>query len=230
MASITWSTTTPGTDSTASAVDDQIRADVSALSTGLQQFLYWTNGSAASDGEFLAGTLRLTNVASAKNPRLASNEEGWLALHRPGYVSDGVHASSGYQYGGLYHIGADHPALLGHAAMVERYPMPTTTTSRWVTATGSQSVSATSSALMSSVITYGVEYSHGSDVRVFLSIQPSPECGVNSADLFTYGVDNVSATTCGSFVSWSAHTTPNFIDSGSPTLTLHWMSEGTVNY
>lgn len=233
MASITWSTTTPGADSTASAVDDQIRADVSAISTGLQQFVYWTNGSANSDGEFLAGTLRFANVAAANNPRLASNEEGWVILHRPGAVTDGGGTHKGFQFGGMYHVGETNPALLGHPAMVERYPLPTTKTSRWVVATGSQTISATSGALMTSVITYGPTYSHGSDVRVFLTLQPNAECGVYSSgtgDTFCYGVEHVSSTTCLSKISWSAQTILSYPDSTNPQLTIHWLSEGTVDY
>jgi hypothetical protein len=229
MASITWSNTTPGDDSLASAVDDQIRTDLSAISTGLQQSWYWLDGSAASDGEFKAGTLRFGGIAGNQSPRKASNEEGYLAVWTPAAIYNGVTNETGFEHGGLYHIGKTNPGLVGHGAMIERYPLPTALNARWVVATGTVEVTASDTALMTKTITFGPTYSYKSDVRVFMTIQPSPTCNAGYAanDIFTYGVDYISSTTCQSTISWTANALG---PSPGATITVQWLSEGTVEY
>jgi hypothetical protein len=228
MASITWSNTTPGSDMTASDVDDQIRTDLTEFASGITSAMWLGDGSAQSDGQFKGGTLRVASVTvnPGVNVRRATGAEGYLLFERPELVYDGV-TNRGVQYGGLYHIGSSDTAMVAHVAMQEQGTAPTTLNARWVVARGTATISATSSSEMRSTITYGPTYSHGSDVRVFVSLLSSSEF-LTSDDTIIVGAQKVKANTFESAVSWTARTTPVYTDDDAPVFTLAWLSEGTV--
>ena len=203
---------------TASAVDDQFRSDWSSIETGLKQWIYWTDGSATSAGEWKQGTFRLPMVGSG-SVRAGPNIEGYLAW------GDGGQTAVGSELifdGGIYHSTSDASYCVGHAFMQEQNSHPGLT-ARWVVAQDTATLSISSSAVSAVRITYGVTY----DVapRVFLT-QSYNAIGLLADDHIFIGLDSVTSSYASSSASWKA-------GAGSfatVTLALHWRSEGTVSY
>ena len=224
MAQIAWSITTPGDDMTASAVDDQIRSDLTAIQTGLQQFMYWDDGSANSDGEFKADTLRIEAISDATNPATLYGL-GWLKWNSLTTTSQ----SGGPRGGGLYlmtggqDIGSGYttPVQVGGRFMSEMSTPPSSVSYRWERSSGTFTDLLLGGIVNESVITFGVEYSHQSAVNVYVNWIDGGG-GIASLETFAFGVDQVSKQSA-RVVAW--------MDTSLLQLTTGywaWMSEGTA--
>jgi len=206
---------------TASAVDDQFRSDWSSIETGLKQWIYWTDGSATSDGEWKQGTFRLP-MMGLNEVRGGPNIEGYLAWEDGGQTA--VSSERIYD-GGIYHSTSGASYCVGHAFMQEQNTHPGLT-ARWQVSQGTIAVSLSTSAATTGAITYGVTY----DVapRVFLTVV-SDTLGLAATDYLFYGLDSVSKATALSSLSWAGGA-GTYTDSGSSEAVLGWRSEGTVSY
>ena len=221
MAVIAWSNSTPGTDMTASAVDDQFRSDWSSIETGLKQWIYWTDGSATSDGEWKQGTFRLP-MMGANEVRGGPNIEGYLAWEDGGQTAVG---SERIYDGGIYHSTSGASYCVGHAFMQEQNSHPGLT-ARWQVSQGTIGVSLSTSAATTGTITYGVTYDIAP--RVFLTIARDT-MGLQANDYVFYGLDAVSTATAISSVSWKERAGVYPVSTVSEVI-LAWRSEGTVSY
>jgi len=225
MAEIAWSTSTPGDDSLASAIDDQLRSDFTAIQTALQQFMYWDDGSANSDGEFKPNTLRIEAISDATNPTLLYGQ-GWLKWNS---ITSTADAGSAQKGGGLYLMtggqplgsGATTPVLIGGRFMSEMSDAPSSVSYRWERSTGTVTDLLLGGILNESIITFGVEYSHQSAVNVYVGWVDGGG-GMASLETFCFGIDQVSKQTA-RLVAWMDTSLLN-LTTGYWT----WLSEGTV--
>jgi len=207
MASIVWSNTTPGTDMTASAVDNQIRSDRTAIAAGIGTALYWPSDSAisrgdsaTSSGQMLPGTARSLYSAAATD-LVGGAGNGALGLF-------GTH-----DY--LKHVGSAATVFFGGALMEEHATHPTPG-ARWVVARGSSVVSIDNTP---STISFGITY----DVAPY--VWQTVEAGDAGNDLHFHGVNTVSTT---AFESRNSYVGGGiYIDDN---VTMHWCSEGTVSF
>ena len=206
---------------TASAVDDQFRSDWSSLDTGLKQWIYLTDGSATSAGEWKQGTFRLPMMGS-NEVRGGPNIEGYLAWEDGGQTAVG---SELIFDGGIYHSTSDASYCVGHAFMQEQNSHPGLT-ARWVVAQGTATISISSSAISTKRITYGVTYDTAP--RVFLT-QGVNIGGLLADDHVFIGLDAVTTSYTSSSASYKQGAGPWTV-AAPATLALHWRSEGTVSY
>lgn len=234
MAEIAWSTSTPGDDSLASAVDNQVRSDLTAIQTGLQAFLWWDDGSANSDGYFKAGTMRVANTARSAGTSSCLSDlysDGWMRFDtRQAVQNDPAAATVGAQGGGLYLWNASsedtRPILVGHPMMSFMSTTPSTVSATWVRSTGTTTLTLYGNYLQTSVITFGVTYAQPPYVHVCWTDRIN---NWSSTDTVSFGVDQISTQTA-RFVAFnkSALGPLGYFDISSGV--LQWLSEGTVVY
>jgi len=229
MASITWSNTSPADDVTFTSMASRIQSIWTSISTGLNQSLYWQDGSDNSDGLFKTESMRLPVITTGLC-RLASMEDGTLILSSTG----GFLSETGHGAGGLYHAGSSDTFCVGSPFMQEHgvEVMTAPISARWVVRTGKiEDVSVTTDGATSSVITFGETYSDAAEVRVFLQVQEDPDNKFRfqvGDDLFI-GAQRVSAATAESILSWAANAAA-YPDVTSRNVHIAWISEGTVAY
>jgi hypothetical protein len=180
MASIVWSNTSPGTDYTASAMDDKFRSIVTSIAVGLGESFFW-DGSAASQGASVSssGQMKLGTARSA-----VSNSISTFVGGAPnGYV--GIVADESY----VQHIGSAQTVFLGGGNMLEHVTDPAPT-ARWVLDSGTTSGEITDAGTL--VIPFSVTF----------TAAPTVLASVEEAeDPYTLGVYGVNTTQATSAVS-----------------------------
>jgi hypothetical protein len=229
VAAITWSNTSPADDVTFTSMASRIQSIWTSIATGLNQSLYWQDGSANSDGLFKAETMRLPAIGTGLC-RLASLDDGTLILGQ----TDGFLSETGYGEGGLYHAGSSDTFCVGSPFMQEHATevMTAPISARWVVRSGTlEDISISTAAITTSVITFGETYSDASEIRVFVQIAEDPDAAffIQDSDDFFVGVQRVSKETAQSVISWAANADA-YPDIASKSVKLAWISEGTVSY
>ena len=237
MASITWSNSSPADDVTFTSMASRIQSIWTSIATGLNQSLYWQDGSDNSDGLFKAETFK-TALAPELWARRTENDDGYLIQEKmPGNVAAGD-AQEGYRGGGFYHVGSSDTFCVGSPFMQEHALDPVAAapiTARWVIRSGTlEGISLTSvqEEVTRSVITFAEEgdISHASQIRLFVQIVEDPDAfGLQAGDDMFIGVQKISKQTAESVISYAANAGA-YPDVTGMTVNIAWLSEATETY
>lgn len=219
MAVISWSNTTPGDDMTASSVDDQLRSDFTAIRTGLEEFMYWTDGSSNSAGEWKLGTARLRSEDDDTLPQ-GLGPQGSLG----GRIHDGPATGDvGGEHYGMWHIGSANTMLVGHAQLSEHIDDPSSApfATHWIVEEGKTEVTLDRSGtpLVRSSITFSLEYTVVPNVIATLYGGTS----IAGQEDFTFGIDSIATSGFSSEVSLAS-----VFGTSTSIVTVCWSSLGTV--
>lgn len=207
---IVWIETVPSPSSAASSGDDELRAFMVAVASGLSPGYIWPGsggGSGASAGLSQLGNARL---ATAGNSAVTGGHgDGYLLLNR--------------NHESLHHIGSTWTAMLGHSSMIEHAPgigflSASQVSSRWLTQSGSFAIP--SSPAFGTVST-AFPTSYGSTAPPFVHITPIFDL-INNGPT-SYMMLQVSSVTTGGFSAVFSGLSASLL-----TTTVYWESDGTV--
>lgn len=202
---ITWVETVPSPSSAASSADDELRAFMVAVASGVSRSFVWPGsggGSATGAGVSVAGNARL---AVATNSAVTGGyNDGFLLLNQ-------THES-------LHHIGSTWTAMLGHSSMVDHLPSNGFTaasliSAHWTTSTGTFLITGSTNFGTHSV-SFATPYATTPPFVVLSQLAAS------AVSLFALHVSSVSTGGFTSVYSGLAATLPDTV--------ILWESNGTV--
>lgn len=224
MANIAWSNTTPGDDMTASSVDDQLRSDWTAIQTGLEEFMYWTDGSAASAGEWKLSTAKVRSQTTEHTIPQGLGPQGALGAVVHFGPTTGVNVG-GENYG-VWHIGSSQTMLVGHAQVAEHVTEPSNApyTARWVMAEGKIPLTVDRAGTLSiaTKVDYGVTYNGIPNVIASIEVG---RLGMWQQEDPIFGIDDITQSGFSSKMSLI-----NPFGTSVSTWSVCWSSLGTVNW